>query len=58
VAAHFDKISHMNMVGDMKRYAEFQTAQAIGDKNSGDTLETKLQKFKDLKELRPRQPGF
>jgi membrane protease subunit (stomatin/prohibitin family) len=75
VAAHFDKISHMNMVGDMKRYAEFQTAQAIGDTNSGlhaaaqqgammglvvnqlqsagtqhngDTLETKLQKLKDL----------
>jgi membrane protease subunit (stomatin/prohibitin family) len=24
----------MNMVGDMKRYAEFQTAQAIGNPNS------------------------
>jgi membrane protease subunit (stomatin/prohibitin family) len=35
VAAHFDNISSMNMVGDMKRYAEFQTAQAIGDRNSG-----------------------
>lgn len=35
VAAHFDNISRMNMVGDMKRYAEFQTAQAIGDRNSG-----------------------
>jgi membrane protease subunit (stomatin/prohibitin family) len=34
VTAHFDKISSMNMVGDMKRYTEFQTAQAIGDKNS------------------------
>jgi membrane protease subunit (stomatin/prohibitin family) len=75
VAAHFDNISSMNMVGDMKRYAEFQTARAIGDKNSGlhaavqqgammglvvnqlhpagaqnngDTLESKLQKLKDL----------
>ncbi|MDR2662925.1 MAG: SPFH domain-containing protein [Treponema sp.] len=35
VAAHFDNISRMNMVADMKRYAEFQTAQAVGDKNSG-----------------------
>ncbi|MDR2132836.1 MAG: SPFH domain-containing protein [Clostridiales Family XIII bacterium] len=35
VTAHFDDISNMNMVGDMKRYTEFQTAKAIGDKNSG-----------------------
>ncbi|MDR2210674.1 MAG: SPFH domain-containing protein [Spirochaetaceae bacterium] len=34
VSAHFDNISSMNMVGDMKRYTEFQTAQAIGNKNS------------------------
>jgi membrane protease subunit (stomatin/prohibitin family) len=34
VTAHFDNISSMNMVGDMKRYTEFQTAQAIGNPNS------------------------
>jgi membrane protease subunit (stomatin/prohibitin family) len=35
VSAHFDKITSMNMTRDMKRFTEFQTAQAIGDKDSG-----------------------
>jgi membrane protease subunit (stomatin/prohibitin family) len=34
VAAHFDTVSSMNMVDDMKRFTEFQTARAIGDKDA------------------------
>ncbi|MDR0673439.1 MAG: SPFH domain-containing protein [Zoogloeaceae bacterium] len=58
VAAHFDNISRMNMVGDMKRYTEFQTAQAIGDGGAllvtpgaagqGETTEAKLQTLKTI----------
>jgi len=34
VAAHFDKITNMNMVNDMDKYTRFNTAQAIGEKGT------------------------
>lgn len=34
VAAHYDKITNMNMVNDMEKYTRFNTAQAIGEKGT------------------------
>lgn len=34
VAAHYDKITNMNMVNDMDKYTRFNTAQAIGEKGT------------------------
>ncbi|WP_028787326.1 SPFH domain-containing protein [Terrimonas ferruginea] len=34
VAAHYDKITNMNMVSDMEKYTRFNTAQAIGEKGT------------------------
>ncbi len=35
VTAHYDKITNMNMVTDMDKFARFNTATAIGDGKSG-----------------------
>jgi membrane protease subunit (stomatin/prohibitin family) len=35
VSKHLDTITNMNMVGDLQRFTEFQTASAIGEKTSG-----------------------
>lgn len=34
VSAHYDKITNMNMVNDMEKFAKFNTAQAIGQKGT------------------------
>ncbi|MDR2034852.1 MAG: SPFH domain-containing protein [Helicobacteraceae bacterium] len=34
VLAHIDSLTNMNMVSDMKRFSEFQTAKAIGENKS------------------------
>lgn len=34
VSAHYDKITSMNMVADMDKYRQFNTAQAIGEKST------------------------
>ncbi len=34
VAAHFDKITNMNMVTDMDKFTKFQTAEAIGQQGT------------------------
>lgn len=34
VAAHYDKITNMNMVTDMDKFTKFNTAQAIGEKGT------------------------
>jgi len=35
VTAHYDKITNMNMVKDMDKFTQFNTASAIGDSKSG-----------------------
>ncbi|MDF2382574.1 SPFH domain-containing protein [Nostoc ellipsosporum NOK] len=34
VSVHYDKITNMNMVNDMEKYTQFNTAQAIGEKGT------------------------
>lgn len=34
VLAHYDKVTSMNMISDMDKYAQFNTANAIGDKGT------------------------
>lgn len=35
VTAHYDKMTNMNMVNDMEKFTQFNTASAIGDGKSG-----------------------
>ena len=41
VTKHFDDVTSMNMVGDMNRYTQFQTAKAIGEE--GNPLQNNVQ---------------